>query len=167
MAVHQSVEEHRYSSLTMGAGSGYTACGPVTISPLTCRRGGTVYAAVSKTVALTGLWVRIPPPAPLHPPIQGCGTQTNRKGATRRCCAGALRPTPTRSTCALSAPPQRLALLLPHSVRGRSMHFRQHLRMGVAGASNLMAQRGGGTLPLHARPIQARRSSGRWACPDR
>lgn len=32
------------------------------------RRGGMVYATVSKTVARKGLWVRVPPPAPLITP---------------------------------------------------------------------------------------------------
>jgi hypothetical protein len=38
------------------------------------RRGGMVYATVSKTVARKGLWVRVPPPAPtdsLHSRMEG------------------------------------------------------------------------------------------------
>src|SRR5258706_9944887 len=47
-------------SLTPTVNGDYTALVPCT----PCRRGGTVYAAVSKTAPGHGLWVRIPPPAP-------------------------------------------------------------------------------------------------------
>lgn len=60
---------------------------PATMTTFTSRCGGTVYAAVSKTVARKGLWVRIPPPAPPsvpHVPRWSRAPSSERRGEPRR-----------------------------------------------------------------------------------
>src|SRR5260221_37989 len=100
-------------SLTPTVNGDYTALVPCTPG----RRGGTVYAAVSKTAPGHGLWVRIPPPAPWSNPLE-FGGHDDCSSTLRRAADGAtdeLTPTltPTRAGIAVCADARQCARQSP------------------------------------------------------